>query len=35
MEPKMNENIDLKCYVDSDWGGNKVKRKIKDNHEQK
>ena len=27
MEPKMNENIDLKCYVDSDWGGDTVNRK--------
>ena len=24
---KMNENIDLKCYVDSDWGGDTVNRK--------
>ena len=24
---KMNENIDLNCYVDSDWGGDTVNRK--------
>ena len=24
---KMNEKIDLKCYEDSDWGGDTVNRK--------